>query len=194
MAQTVKNRLQCGRPGFSSWVGKEEGMATRSSTLAWRIPWIAKPGELQSMGLHTVRCDWAQQSRARGTGLLSASRRLRGLFKGFCWFLPVFNETENEVKHYFLQWALEYSLSRFLPQHSPLAVLSYSQIHYSLRQPGPFLDAVQSNLQALICFSLNTQAYILGWPKSSSWCFCKMWWNIINYSSTLAYSFIISLE
>ena len=30
----------------------EKEMATYSSTLAWRIPWTEKPGELQSMGLH----------------------------------------------------------------------------------------------------------------------------------------------
>ena len=28
----------------------EEGMATHSSILAWRIPWIEEPGGLQSMG------------------------------------------------------------------------------------------------------------------------------------------------
>ena len=28
----------------------EEGMATQSSILAWRIPWTEEPGELQSMG------------------------------------------------------------------------------------------------------------------------------------------------
>ena len=28
----------------------EEGMATHSSILAWRIPWTEKPGGLQSMG------------------------------------------------------------------------------------------------------------------------------------------------
>ena len=27
----------------------EEGMATHSSILAWKIPWIEKPGRLQSM-------------------------------------------------------------------------------------------------------------------------------------------------
>ena len=27
----------------------EEGMATHSSILAWRIPWTEEPGELQSM-------------------------------------------------------------------------------------------------------------------------------------------------
>ena len=32
----------------------EEGMATHSSILAWRIPWTEDPGRLQ---LQTVRCD-----------------------------------------------------------------------------------------------------------------------------------------
>ena len=29
----------------------EKGIATHSSILAWRIPWIEKPGRLQSTGL-----------------------------------------------------------------------------------------------------------------------------------------------
>ena len=29
----------------------EKGLATHSSTLAWRIPWTEEPGGLQSMGL-----------------------------------------------------------------------------------------------------------------------------------------------
>ena len=31
----------------------EEGMATHSSILTWRIPWTEEPGGLQSIGLHT---------------------------------------------------------------------------------------------------------------------------------------------
>ena len=38
-------------------VGIEEGMATHSSTLAWRIPWTEEPGGLQSMGSQRVRHD-----------------------------------------------------------------------------------------------------------------------------------------
>ena len=33
----------------------EEEMATHSSTLAWRIPWMEEPGGLQSMGSQRVR-------------------------------------------------------------------------------------------------------------------------------------------
>ena len=35
----------------------EEGMATHSSNLVWRIPWTEKPGGLQSTGLQRVRYD-----------------------------------------------------------------------------------------------------------------------------------------
>ena len=37
----------------------EKEMATHSSTLAWKIPWMEKPGRLQSMGLQRVGHDWA---------------------------------------------------------------------------------------------------------------------------------------
>ena len=36
----------------------EEGMATHSSILAWRIPWTEKPGGLQSMGSQRVGHNW----------------------------------------------------------------------------------------------------------------------------------------
>ena len=41
------------RHGFNPWVGKiplEEGLATHSSILAWRIPWTEELGGLQCMG------------------------------------------------------------------------------------------------------------------------------------------------
>ena len=54
VAQMVKNP-----PAMqATWVQKiplEEGMATHSSILAWRILCTEEPGRLQSMGLQTVR-------------------------------------------------------------------------------------------------------------------------------------------
>ena len=35
----------------------EEGMATQSSILAWRIPWTEEPSGLQSLGLQRVGYD-----------------------------------------------------------------------------------------------------------------------------------------
>ena len=37
----------------------EEGMATYSSILAWRIPWTEEPGRLQSKGSQRIRHDSA---------------------------------------------------------------------------------------------------------------------------------------
>ena len=36
----------------------EKVMATHSSTLTWKIPWMEEPGRLQSMGSRRVRQDW----------------------------------------------------------------------------------------------------------------------------------------
>ena len=35
----------------------EKEVATHSSTIAWKIPWMEEPGRLQSMGLQRVRHD-----------------------------------------------------------------------------------------------------------------------------------------
>ena len=35
----------------------EKAMATLSSTLAWKIPWVEEPGRLPSMGSHRVGHD-----------------------------------------------------------------------------------------------------------------------------------------
>ena len=41
----------------------EEGMATHSSILAWRIPWTEEPGGLWSMWLQRVRRNWSNWAR-----------------------------------------------------------------------------------------------------------------------------------
>ena len=57
MAQTVK-RLpavqQTEVPSLGQEDPLEEGMATHSSILAWRIPWTEEPGRLQSVGWKRV--------------------------------------------------------------------------------------------------------------------------------------------
>ena len=63
MAQTVK-RLPTMR---ETWVRSlrqedplEKEMATHSSTLAWKIPWMEEPGRLQSVGSQRVGHDWTR--------------------------------------------------------------------------------------------------------------------------------------
>ena len=59
-AQSVKNppATQETWVQFLGWEDPlEEGMATHSSILAWRIPWAEESGGLQSIGSHIVRQD-----------------------------------------------------------------------------------------------------------------------------------------
>ena len=57
MAQTVKH-LPTMRETWVQSLGQgdplKKEMATHSSTLAWRIPWMEEPGGLQCMGLQKV--------------------------------------------------------------------------------------------------------------------------------------------
>ena len=62
VAQRVKNLPAV----WETWVWSlgwedplEEGMATHSSILAWRIPWTEEPAGLKSMRSQRVRHDWA---------------------------------------------------------------------------------------------------------------------------------------
>ena len=58
VAQTVKHLPTM----WETWVRSlgredllEQEMATHSSILAWKIPWMEEPGRLQSMGQQRVR-------------------------------------------------------------------------------------------------------------------------------------------
>ena len=60
MAQTVKH-LPAMRDTRVRFLGQEDPLekevATRSGTLAWKIPWIEEPGGLQSVGSQRVGYD-----------------------------------------------------------------------------------------------------------------------------------------
>ena len=54
----------------------EEGMATHSSILAWRIPRTEEPGRLQSIESHRVRHDWRDLSHMPTPGWTSKKKSL----------------------------------------------------------------------------------------------------------------------
>ena len=58
-------------------------MATRSSILAWTIPWTEEPGRLQSIGLHTVKHTYFSYSLPIFPFLLSIKLRKLLLSKEF---------------------------------------------------------------------------------------------------------------
>ena len=68
MAHSAASFSLCPQRGFCLvavvllfWQGlrdlTEKAMATHSSTLAWKIPWMEEPGRLQSMGSRRVGYD-----------------------------------------------------------------------------------------------------------------------------------------
>ena len=60
VAQMVKNLPLMQETQVQSLGWKDpldEGRATYSSILSWRIPWTEEPGGLQSMGSQRVGCD-----------------------------------------------------------------------------------------------------------------------------------------
>ena len=69
VAQTVK-RLPAMQETRIQFLGEgdplEEGMATHSSILAWKIPWTEEPSGLQPIASQRVRCDWSDLARRHG--------------------------------------------------------------------------------------------------------------------------------
>ena len=65
VAQTVKN-LPVMQETWVQWLGQEDPlereMATHSSILAWRIPWIEEPDGLQSLELQGVGHNWGSNA------------------------------------------------------------------------------------------------------------------------------------
>ena len=56
--RVAKSRTRLSNPTFTfHFYALEEGMATHSSVLAWRIPGTGEPGGLPSTGLHRVGHD-----------------------------------------------------------------------------------------------------------------------------------------
>ena len=49
-------------------ISLKKAMATHSSTLAWKIPWMEEPGRLQFMGSRRVGHDWTTSLSCIGAG------------------------------------------------------------------------------------------------------------------------------
>ena len=64
----------------------EKEMATHSSVLSWRIPGMAEPGGLLSMGSHRVGHDWSDLAAAAAAGQVIERRKFS--------FILVTKETE----------------------------------------------------------------------------------------------------
>ena len=66
----------------------EEGMATHSSILDWRIPWTVEPGRLQPMMSQRVRHECHTHTKEGGIEKNSWSSQSWGIYKTTEWYTP----------------------------------------------------------------------------------------------------------
>ena len=69
----------------------QEGMATHSSILAWRIPWTEETGRLQSIGSQRVRHDWSDLASTQSHNELQ--------YLSFCFWSISFSMVSSRLIH-----------------------------------------------------------------------------------------------
>ena len=78
----------------------EKAMTPHSSVLAWRIPWMAEPGRLQSMGSLRVGRDWATSLSCvgEGNGDPLQSSCLENTRDGGAWWASVYGVAQSRTR------------------------------------------------------------------------------------------------
>ena len=59
----------------------EKGMATHSRILAWRIPWMEEPGELQFISSHTVGPNWSDLEKKKQLQYIWMSKNSQSILR-----------------------------------------------------------------------------------------------------------------
>ena len=83
----------------------EEGIATHSSILAWRISWTEEPGRLQSMGSQRVGHNWATKHRKQNSVLVKVTQRNRTKTSRVCHVCYMCVSRERERNTYYKKLA-----------------------------------------------------------------------------------------
>ena len=93
VAQTVKNLLQCGRPGFDPCVRKIPG-----EFLPGVSPWTEEPGRLQSMESQTVGHDFSLSCTEEGNGNPLQCSCLENPRDGGAWWAAIYGVTQSRTR------------------------------------------------------------------------------------------------
>ena len=165
-------------------------MATHSSVVAWRIPGMAEPGGLPSVGSHRVGHDWSDLAAAE------VMRWLVGAMNGIVQFFSVTQSCLTLCN-------LMNSSMPGLPVHNQLPESTQTHVHWvsDAIQPShlccPFL-LLSSIFPSIRVFS-NESALCIRWPKYWSFslnispsnehpgliCFRMDWLDILAVQGTL---------
>ena len=117
----------------------EEGTATHSNILAWRIPWTEEPGGLQSIGSHRVRQDRSDLARM----LWVKTIQMIPMQLGRSWIHTQFHWSNNQgAGGAAILWRLLGSISFF----------AFSRGRLHLLICGPSLHLQSASFQPLFTF------------------------------------------
>ena len=115
-------------PGWEDPLEKE--LATRSSILAWEIPWTEEPGMLHSMGSQRVRHDLATKPHHCGSGTVLNAHTFCHLLCSGCYHCPIIKIRQLRLR--------EHQAETTHPStNSHLSCFPYTQLeHISQCPPG----------------------------------------------------------
>ena len=160
-------------------------MATHSSTLAWKIPWVDEPGRLQSTGSLRVRHDWATSLSCIGEGNGNPLQCpcLENPRDGVAWWAAVSGVTQSQTG----LKRLSSSSSKCLIEFSCEAIWSWAFFFWEIFDHS-------------FCFSACNGLFIIFLPGSvlEDWTFLRNWPFLPGYlfychivvHNSLLYSFL----
>ena len=134
----------------------EKEMATPSSTIAWKIPWMEKPGRVQSMGSQRVGHDWAISLQLVPLLLVLLSP----------------SKTFTHMSNYLLKtllWSLNVSQQGSIKRSSQIIPDNLN----SLALHSRFF-----NVAGFVSFKLNRVKLVCFTTFVSVLCLCPLHWNI----------------
>jgi len=121
-------------------------MASHSSTLAWKIPWMEEPGRLQSMGLLGVGNNWATSLS------LFIFMHWRRKWQPTPVFLP------GESQGWGAWWAAVYGVAQSRTRLMQLSISSSSRIPSSIVAVSTYIP---TNSARVFLFSTPSPAFIV---------------------------------
>ena len=139
----------------------EKEMATHSSILAWRTPWMEEPGGLQSTGLQRVGHDWATSLSFFLSTLLS-TYPLKYQFSSVAQLCPIFATVWTTAHQASLSITNSWSLPKLMSVELVMSSNHLILCHPLLLPPSIFpCNRVFS----------NESGFLIRWPKYWSFSF-----------------------
>ena len=120
----------------------EEGMATHSSILAWRIPWTEEPDGLESIGSQRVRHDWSNLAHSHSLSQRSVIQHLKSEHLLSC-------EWPNILVSKFF-YCLLFQLCTHKPLYQPTYMVSTK----------PIVTSIKFSLEPYITISVHSDVLI----------------------------------